>query len=311
MKKKIFLLILCLIFVNTAVFAAQIRKKEVYVSDANSKPASSSVSVPTAAAPPPMSPLSTNASTTGSKNNKIITTYYLVDSNGRKISFQEYDYLEEINPNLFIARNDKKYGLINGLSQSLVPFEYQEIKCLKTNVLRFKYDNKYGLMTFSGSLILPANYSYLEKIDDRILKYNDAGSISTSQTGVIKNMQVGLMDYKGNIISSPTYSYIDKIDNYLLRVIVSATNEQGEPQQQALPPGITSPTAGSDTKTTFVTGKYGIIDYAGKVVLKPEYDYLAKINNTLLKVKKGQSWGRVEFYHGNILNVMMDYQSYW
>ena len=307
MKKKIFLLILCLIFINTTVFAAQVRKKDVYVSD----------SIPGSGTPSSTTTTTTSTSTstipssTFSRPSKIITKYYLVTEKGNKVSTQEYDYLEEVNSNLFIARNDGKYGLINGLGQSLVPFEYQEIKCLKTNVLRFKYDEKFGLMTFSGSLILPANYSYLEKIDDRILKYNNVGNASAEISGIIKNSQVGLMDYSGNIITSPMYSYIDKIDNYLLRVIVSANNEQGGSQQDALPPGISSPTAGSDAKLTYVTGKYGIIDYWGKVVLNPEYDYLAKINSTLLKVKKGQSWGRVEFYHGNILNVMMDYQSYW
>ena len=302
MKKKILLLILCLIFINTTVFAAQIRKKEVYVSG------SGPISIP--------KPASTSTSTSSTISipelkSKIVTTYYLVDSNGRKISTQEFDYLDEVNSNLFIARNDDKFGLIDGLGKSLIPFEYQEIKFLKTNVLKYKYNNKYGLMTFSGSLILPANYSYLEKIDDRVLKYNNEGNASSEQTGVIKNTQVGLMDYKGNIITPPTYSYIDKIDNYLLRVIVSATNETGVPQQNELPPGVKLPAAASDKQISFVTGKYGLIDYTGKTVLTPQYDYLTKVNNTILKVKKGQSWGRIEFYHGNILNVMMDYQSYW
>jgi len=279
MKKKITILILCLIFINLTAFSAQVRKKEGYLSDSKDK-------------------------------NKTVTTYYLVNSNGARISTQEYDYLDEVNSNLFIAGNDNKYGLINGQGKSLVPFEYQEIKSLKYNVLRFKYDNKYGLMTFNGGLILPANYSYLEKIDDRVLKYNNT-SINTSEGSGSSGIEmIGLMDYQGNIITEPKYSYIDKIDNYLLRVIVSAS-KAGESQQDALPPGVVSPTAGAAIPKTYVTGKYGLIDYNGKVVLSPQYDYLNKINNTILRVKKGSSWGRVEFYHGNILNVMMDYQSYW
>ncbi len=280
MKNRIILLIICLFFINSVSIAAQIRKKEGYLSDSKEK-------------------------------NKTVTTYYLVDSAGRKISTQEYDYLDEVNENLFIAKDGIKYGLIDGKGKSLVPFEYQEIKWLKYNVLRFKYNNKFGLMTFSGGLILPANYTYLEKIDDRVLKYNN--NSDNKVEGVSGNNSItliGLMDYQGNIITEPKYSYIDKIDNYLLRVIMSASKEEGN-SQQALPPGIVSPTAGSEQARQYVTGKYGLIDYSGKVVLTPQYDYLNKINNTILQVKKGQSWGRVEYYHGNILNVMMDYQSYW
>ena len=268
MKKKIFILIICFIFLNSAAFSAQVRKKLGYTQDANGKLT-------------------------------YVNVYYLVNSNGAKISTQEYDYLSEVNPNLFIAKDGDKYGLINAYGKSLVSFEYQDIIALKYNVLRFKIDNKFGLMNFSGAIVLPAKYSYLEKIDDRILKYSETSTVSSasgddSANASIAQSSIGLMDYKGNIITEQKYSYIDKIDNYLLRVIISG-GEQG----------------GDSAPQTSISGKYGLIDYAGKVVLNPQFDYLAKVNNTILKVKKGQSWGRVEFYHGNILNVMMDYQSYW
>lgn len=270
MKKKILVLIVCLLFVNLSAFSAQVRKRTGY-------------------------------STYSTSKDKMVTTYYLVNSNGQRVSTQEYDYLNEINSNLFIAQNDLKVGLINGYGRGILPFEYQEIRCLKSGVLKVKKDNKYGLMTFTGLTILPIRYSYLEKLDDRLLKFTSGDSSSsnglpmasgtTSQRG-----SIGLMDYRGNIIANEQYYSVDKINNYLLRVrLANATDasQQQNPQN-----------AGG-------AYKYGLIDYSGRVVLKPQYDYISKINNTILRLKMGNSWGRAEYYNGNIINVMFDYQSYW
>ncbi len=267
MKKKILVLIVCLLFVNLSAFSAQVRKRTGY-------------------------------STYSTSKDKMVTTYYLVNSNGQRVSTQEYDYLNEINSNLFIAQNDSKVGLINGYGRGILPFEYQEIRCLKSGVLKVKKDNKYGLMTFTGATILPIRYSYLEKLDDRLLKFSSGESNSsdnlpmasgtTSQRG-----SIGLMDYRGNVIAHEQYYSVDKINNYLLRVRLSA----GENSQQS--------------QNATASYKYGIIDYSGRVVLKPQYDYISKINNTILRLKMGNSWGRAEYYNGNIINVMFDYQSYW
>lgn len=267
MKRKILVLILCLLFVNLSAFSAQVRKRTGY-------------------------------STYSTSKDKMVTTYYLVNSNGQRVSTQEYDYLNEINPNLFIAQNNGKVGLINGYGRGVLPFDYQEIKCLKSGVLKVKKDNKYGLTSFYGAIILPVRYSYLEKIDDRLLKFSssasgDSSNLPTAAGTTSQRNNVGLMDYKGNVIAQEQYYSVDKINNYLLRIRMSANTD---PSQQ-------NSSAGAY--------KYGIIDYSGRVVLKPQYDYISKVNNTILKLKKGNSWGRAEYYNGNIINVMFDYQSYW
>lgn len=268
MKKKFLLLLICFLLVNTTAFSAQVRKRTGYMSYSTEK-------------------------------DKMVTTYYLVNSNGARVSTREYDYLSEINSNLFIAMNDGKYGLIDGYGRGLLPFEYQEIKSLKYGVIKVKQDNKYGLMTFSGSVILPISYSYLEKIDDRLLKFSSVTESLPNTATPKSSGNVGLMDYRGNVIASEQYISVDKINNYLLRVRVSGGATGGDPN-------IPNPTGAQNSNS-----KYGIIDYNGRTVLSPQYDYISKVNNTILRLKKGNSWGRAEYYNGNIINVMFDYQSYW
>ena len=254
--------------VNTTAFSAQVRKRTGYMSYSTEK-------------------------------DKMVTTYYLVNSNGARVSTQAYDYLSEINSNLFIAINGDKYGLIDGYGRGLLPFEYQEIKSLKYGVIKVKQDNKYGLMTFSGSVILPISYSYLEKIDDRLLKFSSGVETLPNTTTQKPAGNIGLMDYRGNVIASEQYISVDKINNYLLRVRVAGGATGGNPN-------IPNPTGAQNSSS-----KYGIIDYSGRTVLSPQYDYISKVNNTILRLKKGNSWGRAEYYNGNIINVMFDYQSYW
>lgn len=268
MKKNFLLLLICFLLVNTTAFSAQVRKRTGYMSYSSEK-------------------------------DKMVTTYYLVNSNGARVSTQEYDYLSEINSNLFIAMNGDKYGLIDGYGRGLLPFEYQEIKSLKYGVIKVKQDNKYGLMTFSGSVILPISYSYLEKIDDRLLKFSSGVETLPNTTTQKSAGNIGLMDYRGNVIASEQYISVDKINNYLLRVRVAGGATGGDPN-------IPNPTGAQNSNS-----KYGIIDYSGRTVLSPQYDYISKVNNTILRLKKGNSWGRAEYYNGNIINVMFDYQSYW
>ena len=218
--------------VNTTAFSAQVRKRTGYMSYSTEK-------------------------------DKMVTTYYLVNSNGARVSTQEYDYLSEINSNLFIAMNGDKYGLIDGYGRGLLPFEYQEIKSLKYGVIKVKQDNKYGLMTFSGSVILPISYSYLEKIDDRLLKFSSGVETLPNTTTQKSAGNIGLMDYRGNVIASEQYISVDKINNYLLRVRVAGGATGGNPN-------IPNPTGAQNSSS-----KYGIIDYSGRTVLSPQYDYIS------------------------------------
>ena len=152
-------------------------------------------------------------------------------------------------------------------------------------------------MTFSGATILPITYSYLEKLDDRLLKFSSSntGGAEGLPTAGSSRGSIGLMDYRGNVVANEQYFSVDKINNYLLRVRLSASENS---QQQ-------------NPRNAGGAYKYGLIDYSGRVVLKPQYDYISKISNTILRLKMGSSWGRAEYYNGNIINVMFDYQSYW
>lgn len=254
MKTKFLILILCLLCINSTAFSAQVRQRYGYITE----------------------------------QKKYVTTYYLVNSKGQRVSSQDYDYLSEVTSNLFIATNNDKVGLINGYGGGVLPFEYQEIKCLKYGVLKVKQDNKFGLVTYAGNQILPIKYSYLEKVDDRLLKFSSSKSSGTTDLPVATTTNsgggIGLMDYYGKIVAGEKYTTVSKLNNYLLIVRVGANTG---------------------------SAKYGLIDYSGRTVLSPQYDYLSKINNTLLRVKKGNNWGRVEYYNGNVINVMFDYESYW
>ena len=166
------------------------------------------------------------------------------------------------------------------------------------NSIEFSNESRTLGVTFYNDNIefLPED---LEKIDDRLLKFSSGVETLPNTTTQKSAGNIGLMDYRGNVIASEQYISVDKINNYLLRVRVAGGATGGNPN-------IPNPTGAQNSSS-----KYGIIDYSGRTVLSPQYDYISKVNNTILRLKKGNSWGRAEYYNGNIINVMFDYQSYW
>lgn len=124
----------------------------------------------------------------------------------------EYEYLEyraipEQKTAVFMARKNKKYGMLSDKRQVLVPFEYDELNYnLKTNYLYVKKDSLFGILQRDGQPFIP-------------IAYNDIMTDGTYYK-VKKNNKFGLLNLEGKEILSTCFDAIEDdrfLDNTLLQ----------------------------------------------------------------------------------------------
>ncbi|RLD80442.1 MAG: hypothetical protein DRJ07_10470, partial [Bacteroidetes bacterium] len=74
----------------------------------------------------------------------------------------------EVFGDIFYAKKNKKYALLNEQGKELIPFKYDKISLgsIKNRVLIIKQYGKYGLMSFEGTEIVKPKYTYISNFSE-------------------------------------------------------------------------------------------------------------------------------------------------
>jgi hypothetical protein len=104
----------------------------------------------------------------------------------------EYDFLVHVDSNLFLAKKDDKWGLIDKKNREVLSFKYDDLSHLHKDFFVYSERGKYGVISLKRGVIVQPRY-------DKIF-YAGEGII-----GLVLNNKVGFMDTLGNIIFQPKY----------------------------------------------------------------------------------------------------------
>ena len=111
----------------------------------------------------------------------------VVDSTGRIILPCKYDWVEIVEPNLFLIEDGDKWGAVNQRGDIMIPFVYESLHYLGDHYIEAEKQNLYGVISTKGHEILPFVY-------EQIYDY-DNGRFAVKQDG-----KWSVVDSKGNII---------------------------------------------------------------------------------------------------------------
>lgn len=113
------------------------------------------------------------------------------------------DEIEKVySTNDFIAKQGKKYGLIDSSGQEILPFEYEDITPYDYNARNnfiVKQNGKYGIIDRNQKIIIPIEF-------DDIISW-----VEYSLSGVhhvLKNGKKGVYSQDGKILIPPVYDYL-------------------------------------------------------------------------------------------------------
>ena len=171
----------------------------------------------------------------------------------------EYQYLEETNDGIYIAKQNNKYGIIDQNQLEKIAFNYTGITYsekadlflaedaeYKTSIINDKFEVK--LTGILSEINVEESYIRM-RIGDEYKYYNLKGEEKNS-TEVLKNNTLFLSKKDGK------YGYVDKKGNVVVDYIYDDATEQNEYGFAAVKKN----------------GLWGSIDKEGKEVIKPKYN---------------------------------------
>lgn len=131
----------------------------------------------------------------------------VVDSTGRIILPCKYDWVEIVEPNLFLIEEGDKWGAVNQRGDIVIPFVYTHLRYLGDHYVEAKKQSLYGVISTKGHEIIPFVYEGIYDYDD--------GFFAVKQDG-----KWGVVDSLGNIVipfvSAQHIQIVSKLDMFEL-----------------------------------------------------------------------------------------------
>ncbi len=216
------------------------------------------------------------------------------------------DYFSE---RIYLIRQNKKWGLLNASGQVITNPTYEELKMFENYGahLQFRQNNKWGLLTDSGQVVQPAKFDEIEVIGDSRYAYRIG-----SKWGFIfddaKQISPALYD---EIFFADYNFYTVKKGSYY-----GVCNERGEVivKPQFLKPLELYDLESLGYSNFFKDGKYGMVDFSGKIICKPIYDeliYFADYSLTETTVTNVYRDGKPVLLNSKGLEIIGPYYDYF
>jgi hypothetical protein len=246
---------------------------------------------------------------------KIISSLnevFYLNKDGIKVekSFQTID------ENVFhfkIVQKDNKMGLIDSLHKLVIPFEFEQIylNYKFPKYLMFSKDGKkFGIMDLAGKELIPSKYDFIDKfpirnkyiyvknngkndlLDENLnsmtgLKYSNLENQRYEYFLTFDGQKQGLLDNNFNLILDPKYEGVELLANKIIRI--KEGNKTG--YLDSLGKTMISPQYNGYGYTVFKknlivqknNSKFGLIDFANKIVIPFDYEQLLLVNIRLTK----------------------------
>ena len=171
----------------------------------------------------------------------------------------KYQYLQEVQDGIYIAKQNNQYGIIDNVGNEKIPFSYTNITYDKKSKLFFAEDSEYNTSIIdeqynikTKGIISEINrdLEYIRiRVEDDYKYYNFKGE-ENSNIEVLTNNTLFLSKKDGK------YGYVDKKGNAVTEYIYDDATEQNEYGFAAVKKN----------------GVWGSIDKEGKEVIEPKYN---------------------------------------
>ncbi len=242
----------------------------------------------------------------------------LIDENNRVILKPKHDFIfnfQDLNYAVFMANGF--YGVLNRKGKTILPANYKQIKILNKAFLACKKDQGFELVQAEKGRVLEPIYSNIVSIrENLLLAETDTGKLllNTNNLNLVWSKDLAIYPTKNFLILAKKDSCV-MLDSDLNYVFKSARRDyfpseegthfiselgeyfiaesfKGFFKENTQPVNTLNP-----EENWFVVREnqlYGVYDpLAKKYLLKPEYDWIERLNDDFYKVKKGTFHGLI------------------
>ncbi len=238
----------------------------------------------------------------------------LSKSSGKEILAPVYDNFF-IQDKLFFIEKNSKWTILDHNFKKILPFEFDTLTSASTNdKFIIRKDGKYGVFSTKTYLDIPPIYQTLREVE---LFHKKPCTFAPHGFLVSMDSLYGVVDTLNNILipikypftfknkfDNPNYSMFGWADTLGNRMLAKLNGRAGviDSNGKEIVPFIYYAVGGFKTNYSMVqidaepgeiSGKWGIVNYSGKEVLRPKYDSIRDLGNGFYEVHINQRFGYV------------------
>lgn len=211
-----------------------------------------------------------------------------VDKTGAEVIPIKYDWAgsfnEEIEGAAAVKMNDKA-GFIDKYGEEVIPLKFDHIGKFEGEIAVVKINKKYGFIDKSGRVVVPLKYDDIGRF-----YYNDVATVE-------QNGKHGYIDRSGKVVVPIKYDEIDEfgeqidglakvqVGEYMVNEKYGFVNKNGKEVIPVIYDKIVD--AGNGLTIVYLNKKAGLIDYSGKTLFSPKYDW---IDNFRIEFEPEYEW---------------------
>lgn len=217
------------------------------------------------------------------------------------VKYPDFPYKKSIEKELelskqiiLIVKNNEKYGCINEIGDTLIPFIYDGIEPFKQGIALVEKDNKFGFIKLTGDALTP-------------LQFDDAESFYEDRAIVNKTGNSYVIDRSGNTISS-SFDALSDFNSGLSIVkknnLYGAINKSGKieiPIQFQMMGEFSEGFCYAQKND-----KFGYIDKNGYTLIPFVFDWAENFKNGFARIKKNNLYGLINFNGEYIIQPVYD-----
>jgi hypothetical protein len=219
--------------------------------------------------------------------------YGMIDKQGDAILQPVWDSVIPFSASCFIFGKKGKYGFAaHGTGEELLPAAYEQVYFYTNSLCVVQSGFQLGVVNAEGKLVCPPQLQDLKEMTGALALViqsdtSDKEDMLEALLNDSKRSKYGLLNKKGELVLPVEYN----------EIFSDEKNEWYYPFQQS----DTSLTHQSKRQTIFdeqhqppMTGKYGIVDSLGRLIVKPEFDEQPVFGDGLFRIMKNKKYGFVD-----------------
>lgn len=206
-----------------------------------------------------------------------------IDENGKEIVPAIYDYVNSFSNGMAAVKLNGKWGFIDENGKEIIPAIYDYVTSFSNGMAAVELNGKCGYIDSAGNLAVPAIY--------------DKSNFFGKTAGVVwLNRKYGAVDRTGKIIVPVEYDLVYEYENgeYFS---VGQNGKEGmyDKSGRLVIPVVYDDLLIDDGMALMErNGKWGVIDFTGKVLAQPQYDEGQYPQEGFAAVAKSGKWGFVD-----------------
>jgi WG containing repeat len=237
--------------------------------------------------------------------------YGMIDKEGKELLAPRWDSVIPFSAQCFIFADKGRFGFAaHGTGKELIAARFDQAYFYTSELCVVQKGRALGIVNAAGKLVCTPQLQDLKEMTGplALVITQDTSNAEDMLLALLeggKNLKYGLINAKGKLVVEPKYNEIFTSDNgnwyfpFVQNATAESENEHSNSDNEF--------DVLEETKQPALSGKYGIVDSAGKVIAAPVYEQQPVFGDGMFRIYKNGKYGFCDAGGKEIVAPQYDY----